>query len=63
MLTLFVFSEPKKQQHQKVRYKALYDHSAADATELSFKTGDVITLVKKYANSEWHQGNSSVHLD
>jgi hypothetical protein len=38
---------------QKEVYKALYDFEATEDNELPFKKGDVVTLVKKYDDSEW----------
>ena len=37
-------------------YKALYDYTAVESNEITFKAGDVIRLVKKYKDTEWSKG-------
>jgi hypothetical protein len=37
-------------------YRALYDYTAAEANEITFKAGDVIRLVKRYKDTEWCKG-------
>jgi len=39
-----------------VSLRAIFDFNASDSTELSFKEGDIITLVKKFDDSDWWEG-------
>lgn len=38
------------------RFRALFDYTAAEANELSFREGEVLVLVERFADSEWWQG-------
>jgi len=38
------------------KMKALYDYTAAEVNELSFKEGDIVTLLEKFEDSDWWKG-------
>jgi hypothetical protein len=49
--------QPQQQQEPEPKKKeevvALYDYEATDEGELTFKQGDVITVLEKYENGWW----------
>jgi len=46
----------KIEENKKEKRKAAYDYDANEKNELSFKEGDIITVVEIISNSEWWKG-------
>jgi len=49
-------TQQKVQQGSPTRFKALFDYTASETNEISFKEGDIITLVEKYSDNDWWKG-------
>ena len=41
---------------EKKKRRALFDYAAQEPNELTFRDGDIITIVEETANSEWWTG-------
>jgi len=51
-----IFQKNHYHQLQKKKFKACYDYITQEKDELSFKEGDIITLLEKYIDSDWWKG-------